>query len=358
MPIDKNIAVSQKVFLGHSVISTKDTSLHFLDKNHILAKIVANISTILAKIFPSLARVEFKESRLLQTSDNHVHKYRASIRKSDLDQFISQACKSNLSSVQEKAIAAIKDNLFNALSNKITVQDFFEKLSGEIDNANKTVIAPNPNPNNTPPIIDDITVKLKESSITGVSEKIFGSTKVVIKEGKILQEYMEPVRAPECAIVHAAKTELAPSGALYGKGGKIIFNECEKIKKANQPPMQNHNLPTGKAVITTGGKIQAKIIHTVGPLNNDPNREVLLHNAYTNTLKVAADNGIKTLAFCSISEQSFGYAPEAVAKVAIKAIKEFCEKDQRIPEVRVIIDPAEMYAKDKLVSYQAELSKA
>ena len=120
--------------------------------------------------------------------------------------------------------------------------------------------------------------------------------------------------------------------------------------------MLNGNLPTGKAVITTGGTDSGKSdSHCRFTVRNEENGDNLLRDAYTNSLQVAADNGIKVITFCSISTNIFGFPIEKAAPIAMKAIGDFVKKDPRIEEVRMIIFPEIKAASKELNSYYSAL---
>src|SRR4030066_2182230 len=101
------------------------------------------------------------------------------------------------------------------------------------------------------------------------------------------------------AIVNAANSSLmgggGVDGAIHRKGGPKILEECKRIRETEWPD----GLPTGKAVITSGGKLKAKyVIHTVGPVwfGGLHVEAELLKQAYRNTLKLATSKGLKTSA--------------------------------------------------------------
>jgi O-acetyl-ADP-ribose deacetylase (regulator of RNase III) len=117
------------------------------------------------------------------------------------------------------------------------------------------------------------------------------------------------------AIVNAANKSLmgggGVDGAIHRAGGKKILDECMKIGGCD----------TGQAVITTGGNLNAKyVIHTVGPIYRDGNHNEpeLLQNAYSNSLKVASENSLKSIAFPSISTGAYRYPLEEAAEIALK----------------------------------------
>jgi O-acetyl-ADP-ribose deacetylase len=97
-------------------------------------------------------------------------------------------------------------------------------------------------------------------------------------------------------------------------------------------------LPTGKAVITTGGNLSAKfVIHTVGPIyGRDARQAELLADCYKNCLALAVEKNLKTIAFPSISTGAFSYPKHEAAEISSKAIKEFLDSDKQIECVRLV----------------------
>ena len=141
------------------------------------------------------------------------------------------------------------------------------------------------------------------------------------------------------AIVNAANSTLlgggGVDGAIHRKGGPDILKECQEIRRTTYP----QGLPTGEAVITTGGNLPAKyVIHTVGPIyGRDPARESqLLAACYQNSLLLAGRHSVSTIAFPSISTGAFGYPKPEAAKISSTAIKRFLAADQQIAEVRLV----------------------
>ena len=135
------------------------------------------------------------------------------------------------------------------------------------------------------------------------------------------------------AVVNAANSSLmgggGVDGAIHRAGGPIILEECKRIVA------ESGRLPTGKAVITTAGNMPAKhVIHTVGPVwHGGAKKEPgLLRNAYISSLKVAADNGLKTVAFPSISTGIYGYPVGKAASVAVSAVIDFVRENKDVFE--------------------------
>lgn len=142
------------------------------------------------------------------------------------------------------------------------------------------------------------------------------------------------------AIVNAANPSLmgggGVDGAIHRKGGPKILEECKRIRASDWP----NGLPTGKAVITTGGNLKAKyVIHTVGPVwqGGKSGEAELLAEAYRNSLKLAASKGLKTIAFPSISTGAYGYPVEKASRIALSTVKEFLEKEDKLEEVTLVL---------------------
>jgi O-acetyl-ADP-ribose deacetylase (regulator of RNase III) len=142
------------------------------------------------------------------------------------------------------------------------------------------------------------------------------------------------------AIVNAANSSLmgggGVDGAIHRKGGPTILEECKRIRATKW----SQGLPTGKAVITSGGGLRAKhVIHTVGPIWRGGNRgePELLEQAYQNSLKLAVEKGLKTVAFPSISTGAYGYPFKKASRVALGAVKAFLEKEDTLDEVVFVL---------------------
>ena len=99
-------------------------------------------------------------------------------------------------------------------------------------------------------------------------------------------------------------------------------------------------VPRGEARITTGGNLKARyVIHTVGPVYRDGgHREPeLLTSCYRESLKLASAQGIKSLAFPSISTGVYGYPMEDAARVALKTVKDYLAHHPEIERVRFVL---------------------
>ncbi len=148
------------------------------------------------------------------------------------------------------------------------------------------------------------------------------------------------------AIVNAANSTLlgggGVDGAIHRRGGPKILEECKLIRETEWPD----GLPTGKAVMTSGGNLKAKhVIHTVGPvwLGGFHVEAELLKQAYRNTLKLAASKGLRTIAFPSISTGAYGYPVEEASRVALAAVKSFLENEDKLERVTFVLFSDKVY---------------
>lgn len=126
------------------------------------------------------------------------------------------------------------------------------------------------------------------------------------------------------AIVNAANSTLlgggGVDGAIHRAGGHAIFNECLAITGRRGP------LPPGQAVKTTAGRLPSKyVIHTVGPVWHGGGRDeaATLASAYRESLRVAEQYGLRTVAFPSISTGAYGYPVAGAARVALDTVAAF-----------------------------------
>lgn len=139
------------------------------------------------------------------------------------------------------------------------------------------------------------------------------------------------------AIVNAANTSLlgggGVDGAIHRAGGSAILDECRQIRA------RQGGCAVGEAVITTAGNMPARwVIHTVGPVWNggNSNEEQLLRNAYTNSLKLALEYGVQSIAFPNISTGVYRFPKEKAAEISLKAIRDFQQQEPDCPQ-RIII---------------------
>ena len=125
------------------------------------------------------------------------------------------------------------------------------------------------------------------------------------------------------AVVNAANSGLlgggGVDGAIHRAGGPDIMAECDRIRD------RQGGCPTSEAVMTPAGRLPARaVIHTVGPRYRDgrSGEAELLAAAYASSLRLARDNGLRTLAFPSISTGVYGYPIDEAAEIAVGTVVE------------------------------------
>jgi len=146
------------------------------------------------------------------------------------------------------------------------------------------------------------------------------------------------------AIVNAANNGLlgggGVDGAIHGAGGPAIMNACRAIREAQG------GCPTGEAVITTGGLLPAPyVIHAVGPVwkGGSQNEDALLANAYRNSVRLAGEQGLRTLAFPNISTGIYGFPRERAVDIAIRAVRDALPKAPSLEQVTFVCFDDENY---------------
>lgn len=126
------------------------------------------------------------------------------------------------------------------------------------------------------------------------------------------------------AIVNAANSSLlgggGVDGAIHKAGGQAILDACMQIRA------KQGGCKTGEAVITTAGNLPADyVIHTVGPVWNGGKKKetTLLENCYKNSLGLAIEKGLKSIAFPNISTGIYHFPKDKAAEIAVNTIKAY-----------------------------------
>ena len=152
------------------------------------------------------------------------------------------------------------------------------------------------------------------------------------------------------AIVNAANTTLlgggGVDGAIHRAAGPKLLEECRALD----------GCPTGEAKITRGYNLPARfVIHTVGPVWSGGNqREAeLLANCYRNSLRLAVENKIRTIAFPAISCGAYRYPISVAAEIAVRTTRDFLATNDQIDNVIFVAATEEIFS-----AYQKLLANA
>jgi O-acetyl-ADP-ribose deacetylase (regulator of RNase III) len=140
-------------------------------------------------------------------------------------------------------------------------------------------------------------------------------------------------------IVNAANSTLlgggGVDGAIHAKGGPQILEACRELRRTRFP----RGLPTGEAVLTTAGQLAARhVIHTVGPIaaiGKEPDAAKLAA-CYRNSLALAAEHRLRSIAFPAISTGAYGYPPEHAAPVVSATIESVLSAGSPVEHVRLV----------------------
>jgi O-acetyl-ADP-ribose deacetylase (regulator of RNase III) len=169
--------------------------------------------------------------------------------------------------------------------------------------------------------------------MASVTTKEITGCRLVLAQGDLTEADVD-------AIVNAANHSLlgggGVDGAVHRKGGPQILAACREIRATEWPD----GLPTGRAVITTSGRLPARwVIHTVGPVySGKPEVPRLLAACHTNSLDLARAHGLRTIAFPAISTGVYGYPLDEAAPIALGATAASLERHPGIfTEVRFVL---------------------
>ncbi|POX61512.1 O-acetyl-ADP-ribose deacetylase [Streptomyces sp. Ru62] len=141
-------------------------------------------------------------------------------------------------------------------------------------------------------------------------------TAITLVQGDITRQHAD-------AIVNAANSSLlgggGVDGAIHRRGGPAILEECRALRASRY----GKGLPTGRAVATTAGELDARwVIHTVGPVwSPTEDRSDLLASCYRESLRVADELGARTVAFPAVSTGVYRWPMEDAARIAVETVR-------------------------------------
>ncbi len=147
--------------------------------------------------------------------------------------------------------------------------------------------------------------------------------RIVLYQGDITEMHVD-------AIVNAANKSLlgggGVDGAIHRAAGSKLLDECKKLDGCE----------TGKAKITEAYRLPCRyVIHAVGPVwyGGKNNEEEMLASAYRNSLQLAADKKLESIAFPNISTGVYRFPKELAAEIAIKTVRDFLDKEGSLEQV-------------------------
>ena len=144
------------------------------------------------------------------------------------------------------------------------------------------------------------------------------------------------------AVVNAANSSLlgggGVDGAIHRRGGPEILDECRRLRASHY----KGGLPTGQAVATTAGRLPARwVIHTVGPVYSaGEDRSDQLASCYRESLRVADELGIASIAFPAVSAGIYGWPVEDAARIAVGTVR---STPTKVDDVRFVLFTEDAY---------------
>ncbi|WP_320777117.1 O-acetyl-ADP-ribose deacetylase [Streptomyces sp. CRN 30] len=162
------------------------------------------------------------------------------------------------------------------------------------------------------------------------------STEITLVRGDITRQTAD-------AIVNAANSSLlgggGVDGAIHRRGGPRVLAECRALRASRY----GKGLPTGQAVATTAGELDARwVIHTVGPVYQGPGSDPSpLASCYRESLRVADGLGARTVAFPAVSTGVYRWPLEDAARIAVRAVR---DAGAAVEEARFVLFDDRAYA--------------
>ncbi|MGW2711406.1 O-acetyl-ADP-ribose deacetylase [Streptomyces sp. NPDC001356] len=161
-------------------------------------------------------------------------------------------------------------------------------------------------------------------------------TVITLVQGDITRQHAD-------AIVNAANSSLlgggGVDGAIHRRGGPAILEECRALRASRYAK----GLPTGRAVATTAGELDARwVIHTVGPVwSATEDRSDLLASCYRESLRVADELGARTVAFPAVSTGVYRWPMRDAARIAVETVR---NTPTAVEEARFVLFDEQAYA--------------
>ncbi|TDB79468.1 O-acetyl-ADP-ribose deacetylase [Actinomadura sp. KC216] len=160
--------------------------------------------------------------------------------------------------------------------------------------------------------------------------------KITLVRGDITEQKVD-------AVVNAANSSLlgggGVDGAIHRKGGPEILDDCRKLRAAQY----GGGLPTGQAVATTAGRLPAEwVIHTVGPVYSaSDDRSDQLASCYRESLRVADELGVESIAFPAVSAGIYGWPMDDAARIAVETVR---STPTKVADARFVLFTPDAYA--------------